>query len=319
MPFIRTILGDIDASQLGVCYAHEHIVIDESYTTEQTPDFLLADVERIVAELQLLRNAGCRSVVDSMPGGGAGRNVMKLAEVSRRSGLNIVSATGLHLSKYYPHGHWGSRLSAHQLAEVFVAEIQQGIDVNDLAGPDVRRSPHKAGVIKVAGGLDKLSAHERNLFTAAAVAQVQTGCPILTHTEQGTAAIEQIVVLQANGADLSHVVLSHTDRNPDLAYHRKVLSSGVRVEFDSAFRWKPTDRNNTFDVIVELFAEFPNQIMLGMDAARARYWKSFDGGPGLTFLLDTFAPRLRGAGLSEQDLHRIFVSTPASAFAFHAG
>ncbi|HLL88120.1 MAG TPA: hypothetical protein VK324_02340, partial [Tepidisphaeraceae bacterium] len=100
MSFVRTILGDIDAREMGVCYAHEHIVIDASYPTEKEPDFLLADVDRIAAELRDLHMAGVRAVIDSMPGGGAGRNALKLAEISRRSGLHIVCPTGLHLAKY---------------------------------------------------------------------------------------------------------------------------------------------------------------------------------------------------------------------------
>ena len=40
MSRIRTILGDIAPESLGACYAHEHIIIDHSHTTEQSPDFL---------------------------------------------------------------------------------------------------------------------------------------------------------------------------------------------------------------------------------------------------------------------------------------
>ena len=33
MSFIRTVLGDIAPDALGRCYAHEHLIIDRSYTT----------------------------------------------------------------------------------------------------------------------------------------------------------------------------------------------------------------------------------------------------------------------------------------------
>jgi phosphotriesterase-related protein len=64
MPFIRTVFGDVDASLLGVCYAHEHIVIDACYSTEKSADFLLDDVELIARELKVRYGAGGRVVVD---------------------------------------------------------------------------------------------------------------------------------------------------------------------------------------------------------------------------------------------------------------
>ena len=77
--------------------------------------------------------AGLRAVVDAQPCG-AGRNVVKLAEVSRRTGIQIVCSTGLHLRKYYPPDHWRDRLGAEQLAAIFREEIEQGINAGDRPG-----------------------------------------------------------------------------------------------------------------------------------------------------------------------------------------
>jgi phosphotriesterase-related protein len=234
---VRTILGDIAPSDLGVCYAHEHVVIDQSVALKRFPEYDLRHVDTIVAELQTLRAAGVRTMVDAMPGGGAGRQVRKLAEVSTRSGMQILCPTGLHLAKYYPDDHWSQSIPEKDLADVFVGEITDGIDVNDLATGTIARTAHRAGLIKVASGSGRLSDHETKCFRAAAAAHVRTGAPILTHTEQGTAAFEQIEIFQAGGVDLSRVVLSHCDRKPDVAYHREILSTGVKLEYDSAFRW----------------------------------------------------------------------------------
>lgn len=51
MSFVRTVLGDVQSNDLGVCYAHEHLIIDPSLPTRQDPDFLLDSVEIAVAEL----------------------------------------------------------------------------------------------------------------------------------------------------------------------------------------------------------------------------------------------------------------------------
>lgn len=314
MSFVRTVLGDIPPSDLGVCQAHEHVIIDASFTTHDTPDFLLADVARATTELRAFHAAGGRAMVDSMPCD-SGRNVVKLAELSRQSGVHLICPTGLHLEKYYPPGHWGGQLTVAELAALFVADITEGVDALDYGGPVVRRTAHRAGVIKIATG-KAFTPREERIFSAAAQAHRATGCPILTHTEQGELALEQVARLGDLGVDLRHVCLSHTDRKPDLGYHREILTSGVRVEFDSAFRWPAADRNPTQDLLLALLPEFPDQVMLGMDAARQGYWRSYGGKPGLDFLLTGFSARLRAAGLTDDAWQRVFVSTPASTFAF---
>lgn len=319
MTFVRTVLGDIDPSDLGVCYAHEHVVLDACYMTEKHPDFLHADAPRIVEELRAFHTAGGRAMIDSMPGGGAGRNVLRLAEVSREAAVHIVCPTGVHLPKYYPPGHWGSRVGEDELAAAFIGEIKEGIDRNDLAGPDVRRTPHRAGLIKVASGWPDRAVEERS-FAAAAAAHRATGCPILTHTEpRSTEGVAHVERFRARGADLSRVVISHTDQTPDLGYHRELLAAGVSLEYDAAFRWKPGQPNHTLDLLLRLLADFPRQIMLGMDAARRTYWRSYggaDGGPGLDFLLTTFTAAMRGAGIAPEQIRRLFVDNPAQSYSF---
>ena len=58
------------------------------------------------------------------------------------------------------------------------------------------------------------------------------------------------------------------------------------------------------------------QIVLGMDAARRKYWRSYGGGPDLRYLLSEFVPRLRASGLSAEDVDTIFVRNPAGAYVF---
>jgi phosphotriesterase-related protein len=318
MPFLRTVLGDIEASQAGICYAHEHLIIDPSFTTYRYPDFLLDSVERACVDVAEFHAAGGRTLVDSMPCGG-GRNPAKLAEICRITEVNIVCPTGLHLAKYYAPGHWGERLNTEELARLFVADIELGIDSTDYNGPEISRTPHKAGVVKVATGNTSPSAHERKVFEAAAIAHEQTGAPILTHTEQGAGALEQVRMFEGFGVPLQHVVISHTDRAPDRAYHQEILSTGVILEYDSAFRWGPEAGNPTLDMVVAMVtAGFGEQIVLGMDVARREYWKAYGGSPGLAFLLREFVPRLHEVGLTKADIEKIFVSNPAKCYAFRS-
>ena len=100
MSFVRTVLGDIPPHEMGLTYSHEHMVIEESFPTLANPDFVLNDTDRITAELKEFYQHGGRTLVDTMPAN-CGRNVLKLATVSRNSNVNIIAPTGIHLEKYY--------------------------------------------------------------------------------------------------------------------------------------------------------------------------------------------------------------------------
>ncbi len=315
MTFIRTVLGDIDPADLGPTYAHEHLVIDGGRPVELEPDFLLADVDKAVEELAPARELGLAAVVDAMPCS-AGRNVDKLAEVSRRSGVHVIAPTGLHLAKYYAPDLWSERESAAEIAERFRADIEDGIDARDYLGPIVERTAHRAGVMKIAAGAPELTPREQRVYEAAAIAHRATGCPILTHCA-GPGALEQVRFLAGHGVEPRHVTISHTDKVVDRGYHREILATGAFVEFDQGFRWKPGVENGTLTLLGWLLEDdLVDQVMLGMDAARQGYWSAYGGSPGMTFLLGAFADAMRERGIGDAAQTAMFVRNPARAYAF---
>lgn len=315
MTFVRTVLGDIDPSKLGVTYAHEHLVIDGGRPVQMEPEFDLGDVTAMATEVAEAARLGLRSVIDAMPCD-AGRNVAKLVELSRRTGINIVAPTGLHHDRYYGPAHWSHRISVEELADLFVADIVDGIDAYDYAGPVVRRTQFRAGVIKVAGSDGGLSPRDRRVFEAAAIAHRRTGAPILTHCEHGMGALEQIQVLGDLGVAPEHVAVSHVDKVLDRGYHHELLSTGAFGEYDGSFRWGEAP-NGTVQLIGQMVEDgLADRIVVGMDAARRRYYRVHGGGPGLVWLLDGFVALLDGAGLDQAVRQRLFVTNPARAFAF---
>ena len=58
MSFVRTVLGDIEPSHMGLTYSHEHIIIEESFPTLSNPLFILNDVEKVSDELIQFHQAG---------------------------------------------------------------------------------------------------------------------------------------------------------------------------------------------------------------------------------------------------------------------
>jgi 5-phospho-D-xylono-1,4-lactonase len=314
-PFVRTVLGDIEPSVLGVTYAHEHLVIDGGRPVLMDPDFDLADVDAMATEVGAAVDVGLGAVIDAMPCD-AGRNVLKLAELSRRTGLHVVAPTGLHHDRYYGPAHWSHRLDIEELAGLFIADIEDGIDEHDYSGPLIRRTPHRAGVIKVAGSDGGPSDRDRRVFEAAAVAHRRTGVPILTHCERGTGAIEQLRCLADGGIALEHVALSHVDKVVDRGYHREIAATGASLEYDGSFRWG-SEPNGTLRLL-EWAAEdgHLDQVVLGMDAARRGYYAVYGGTPGLTWLLDGFSTAMEAHGLGADIRRRLFVDNPARVFSF---
>ncbi len=315
MPFVRTVLGDIDPSELGVTYSHEHLVIAGSRTVELFPDFRLDDAAKALEELAPAQALGLRSVVDAMPAD-SGRDVLLLAEVSRRSGVQVIAPTGVHHQRYYPERHWSALLSVEEVTGLLVADITEGIDALDYGSPIVKRTEHRAGVIKVAGSMDGPSDRDARFFEAAVAAQHATGCPILTHCEAGTGGLEQAALLTRLGAAPGHAALSHVDKVVDRGYHRELFATGVFLEYDHAFRWKDGP-NGTLQVL-EWAAEdgHLDQVLLGLDAARQGYWTAHGGGPGMAFLLGGFSTAIRARGIDDAALHQLFVTNPARCYAF---
>lgn len=315
MSFVRTILNDIAPAAMGLTYSHEHIIIEEGFATLSNPDFILNDTDLITDELKEFYKLGGRTVVDTMPAAG-GRNVMKQATVSRQSGVNIIVPTGLHLEIYYPPNHWRYHLSADELAALFIKDITEGIDIYDYNSPIIKRTTYKAGLIKLATGDDAITAHQQKVFEAVVYAHLETGAPILTHTNKGLQAMEQVKLFAKLGAKLDHIVLSHVDKRKDPAYHRDLMQTGVYVEYDSHFRWKQAGENPTYDLLQMLLPNYSERIVIGMDMARNTYWKSYGGKPGLTYLLTTFKEELKKRGM-EQYYDTLFLTNPQKLFSFH--
>ncbi len=310
----RSILGDVSIDKMGLTYSHEHIIIEDCYVTVANPEFLLNDVEKVSEELRGFFKAGGRTMIDTMPTN-AGRNIVKLAKISRNTGVNIIASTGIHLEIYYPNKHWRYGYTEDQLTSLFVDDIEKGIDIYDYSGPFVERSKNKAGIIKLATGSDPITAHQEKIFRAVVNAHKITGAPVLTHTNYGENALEQALLFEKLGADLDHVVLSHVDRFQDLDYQKRVLDTGVRVEYDSAFRWKKDSKNWTFFFLKELLPLYPNQITIGMDMAKNAYWKSYGGEPGLNYLIETIPLYLNMYDLGEY-IQKLFYDNPHNLYAF---
>ena len=145
----------------------------------------------------------------------------------------------------------------------------------------------------------------------------RTGAPVLTHCEEGHGPLEQLELLRELRMPLDRVVLSHTDKVPDTALHKELLSAGVNLEYDQALRQAAHPSPATARLLADMIsAGFLAQLMLGTDGARRTLWTSLGGDPGLAWLLTGFADVLDAHGVDAAARHTLLVDNPARLLSF---
>src|SRR5579859_6549609 len=97
MAKVNSVLGPLDTADLGFTLSHEHIFTASAGILQTYPE-LFGDFERLRDEAaSVLREAhagGVETIVD-LSTMDLGRDVRFLADVSRRTGVNIIAATGI--------------------------------------------------------------------------------------------------------------------------------------------------------------------------------------------------------------------------------
>lgn len=318
MKRVQTLLGDVAPDELGVTDAHDHLIRSGGMEIVHDRDFRLDDLDKAIQEMELFIAAGGKTLVDMDPIG-CGRNVPKMLEIAERlkGRAHIILTTGFQRGEFYDNNtDWAATCTVDQIAELLIAEITKGLDRHSYNGPVVERVAAKAGVVKAGTGYGAITDFEKKTFRAVALTQQETGVLIMTHTERGTMATEQVELWREYGANLEKLVLSHTQKNPDPWYHLRLLETGVTLCYDGPARTKYYPDSVISNLIFSAVnAGFQKQLLLCMDAGRASYQKAYGGGYGIDYMLTVFVPRLRSEGLAESAIEDMLINNPARLFA----
>ncbi len=312
---VRTVLGDLSVIPPGVFYPHEHLIIDSPLIASAFPHILLDDVAAAEKELAECAPFGIAAIVDAMPAS-AGRDVVRLALISRRTNVPVIATTGFHHDRYYGPKHWTNHLSVDQLADLLVADLTEGIDEFDYTSPVIRRTTHRAGIIKVATSGAELDARDRRNLEAVGQASARTGSPILTHCEGGLGAMAQLEFLAGMGVPAGSILLGHPDKADDLGYLLELVAAGAVLELDQALRQRELGSGapSVRAVVALVERGFEDHIVVAGDAARRTLWHALGGEPGLVWLGATLPVLLREAGLTDEHVAKISRSNAIRAF-----
>lgn len=329
MSFIRTLRGDIRPSDFGFAYSHEHIVCRPSYWVEkEADDLLLDDKEKSKQDVADFKRHGGNSIVDATAVD-YGRDVQAVKEISDELDIHIVGTAGFNKSflwdagivdrlkpiigNYGTYNEWIESASINDLTDFVIKEVEEGLE----------DTSYKAGQVKFGTGYNRITPLEEKTLRAVARAHLETKAPLHSHTEAGTMGLEQIELLQSEGIDLSYMSFGHMDRNPDPYYHEQVAKTGAYLSFDGIAKIKYAPESTRIHCILELVKKgYENQILVSGDTARKSYYKHYDYGLGLEYIIAKWVPRFiddanRQGFDGEALINKFFVENPARCFTFN--
>jgi predicted metal-dependent phosphotriesterase family hydrolase len=294
---VRTVLGDLPATDLGRVDYHEHLF----QRSRLLPGDDLNDETRSGREAARLFAAGLSAMIEATPIG-LGRNPHAVARISASTGLRVVATTGAHRQEHYPPEHWLLDCSPAELVRRFTDDIAVGTPIIDDDPNSARQADDavRAGVVKAGIGYWSITEFERRVLGAVAETHARTGAPVMVHLEHGSAAHEVLDIVCAEGVAESAVVLAHIDRNPDHGLHAELAGRGAYLGYDGAARHRSWPDSIVLDCLVAAAAGgAAERILLGGDVARSSRYIEYGGMPGLAYLPERFVPRLAAHGGSE--------------------
>lgn len=303
-----TVTGPVPTDSIHFTLPHEHLYtrfweIDGRFDSPH----LIEDDDVLSDELARFTEQGGDCVVElTLPD--IGRRPERLRALSQRTGISIVMGCGWYRRLYYLPEEGLDRRPVRALAEQLLQEITEGV------GPDHIR-PGIIGEI----GCEKswVSPVEERVHRAAARAQRETGLSLVTHSRLSEVALEQLVIFEDEGADLSRVVVGHCDSHPYLDYYLRLVERGVKLSFDNigsatTLGHKPTGRHHErlVDLIVRLIDRgHADRILLSHDICES-FQLTYYGGPGFGFLADHFLPMLWDRGVPRDVTDGITIGNP---------
>jgi phosphotriesterase-related protein len=313
---VNTVTGPVSSADLGRTLIHEHVLIGFPgwFMDARQPAFKRDEaMERVVDAFQELHGHGVKTVIDPCPMD-LGRDVEFCAEVSRKSGINLICATGAYVeSMGIP---WTFRaLSIEAITEAFVKELEQGVGDTGI----------RCGVIKIATDDGKVTDYERKVLTAAARAAKLTGAPLISHTENCSCGHDQIDIATGEGLRSSSLIVGHSDGRDDPAYQKSLADRGSYVGFDRfGLEQIVSDAVRTKNLKALVDAGHKDRVMVSHDTVNC--WQGALGATDpielskalpnwrMTHLFEHIFPELKRMGMSQDDLDHIVIENPRRYF-----
>ena len=323
MAQVQTVAGPIEAEQLGTTLIHEHLRSRDEAVHDQWPTYAGTqkedpphgvepggDYEIAVREARSALELGVKTIVDPTAMF-LGRDVEFMRRVAEETGLQVVPCTGIYTYDHLPQ--FLLNRNADQIADLFVADIEQGIQGTEI----------KAAFIKCAADEPGVNENIEKVHRAAARASLRTGASIMAHSRPASnTGPRQIEIFEEEGVDLSKVQIAHTGDTDDLDYIEGVLDKGVWIGLDryGLELFLPYEkRQATAKALLE--RGYADRIFLSADSVATTDWFPPDVIEGLLaagaahdwtirIIHERVLPELREWGMTEEQERTMMVENP---------
>ncbi len=300
---VETVLGPVNADDLGVILVHEHALVDwigAELTSRDRYD-VEAVVQVVLPHLRRARELGVRTILECTPAY-LGRDVRVLERLARESDLNVLTNTGYYGAgedRFVPDHAYTA--SVESLAEAWIREREDGID-----GTSIRPAFMKIAVD--AGPLSEIGA---KLVRAAAITHHATGLAIHSQTGDAIAGLAQLDLLENLGVALSAFVWVHAQNVEDLAVLVGAAERGAWIELDGV---APETVQRHADLVIGLAERgHLGRVLVSHDAGQYTVGEP-DGGAAAFHPYDTvftkLVPELQARGMGEVEVHSLLVDNP---------
>ncbi len=304
---VVTVTGEIPASAMGITLPNEHVLfdvapIDSIRGIRFNRDTVLNRIMPFFAEL---KSHKVQTFVDGTPEF-MGRDPQLLADLSRRTGINILTGTGwfsVDGGKHLPKEI--NDLTAEEIAQIWIGEAKSGIGNTGI----------KPGFINIALDKSELTENDKKLTAAACLTHLETGLPILSRTGPALGAMFQLKILEKYGVDPSAFIWSHAmeenSKNKVLAVAEKgawVLLDGILPDMNAEVRISGMVQ------YLKLIRRL-DHVLLSHDGSGYRPGVP-NGGTIRPYneIFGSFRLLLLSEGITPQELDQVMIQNPAAAF-----
>jgi len=320
---VMTVLGPIPAEKLGVTLMHEHVAAGwvGSDRDSRAPYDRTAAEKVALKTFMDLKAIGVTTFVDTTPCDITLRDPVLFQSLSKKSGINIIMSTGMYMEKEGANTYWKYRQAVmgesmeQELYELFMKEIRVGVGNTGI----------KAGLIKVSSDDPAITDFEKVCFKAAVRASLETGVPIITHTQGDTVGPAQQKLFLSLGGNPKKIMIGHMNNSDDINYHLYCLARpDFYIGFDRISLAAPWGKIKSEDCMIELVKKgYADRIMLAHDSIATWPGKTFKWPAAMvenvkdwypTYIHKKLIPKMKAAGVTDEQIHTMLVDNPRRFF-----
>ena len=304
-PFIQDVNGPNESDFARKWLSHEHILVDFIGADSIQPNTWNHDsiIKAVLPYLDEIKEFKVDYFVDATPNY-LGRDVLLLEKIAEKSGLRILTNTGLYGArdnKFIPSYAW--KMSPEELAQMWIDEYENGID-----GSSIRPGFIKIGV----DASDPLHGMHQKLVKAAALTHLSTGLTIASHTGDAVGLWPQLTLLKEMRVSPESFIWVHAQNEKNHENYLQAAEMGCWISLDG-LGWELEQHIEKI-----LFAKkngILDRILISHDSGWYDPQKENQTINPYTAIFEKLYPELKSQGFTDEEFNQLMHENPSKAYA----